>query len=161
MSQSKLLQLMNEELPSINKQKKKVYRTDKKEVKKLFNIINSELFNGKLNTPKIDVKIRIPDCWALCKGISNPTKNKSGCEIVITQNHFCIQWLITVIAHEMAHQYQWDIIGLQRIKKGLNPIMSHGPTFYIHRKKFNKYKIPLKRIIHNRIWFVKQNLLKC
>ena len=82
-------------------------------------------------------------------------------EFEITQNHFCKQWLIMVLAHEMAHQYQWDVLGVKRMKKGLEPIMSHGPTFYIHRKKFLKHNIPLKRVIHSRIWFNKQNLLKC
>lgn len=161
MSKTILRELMNKELPSISKQKRKAYKTNKKEITKLFDIINTTLFNGKLLRPKIVVKIRLPNCWGLCIGINPPKKNKSGCELIITQNHFCIQWLIAIIAHEMSHQYQWDIIGLQRIKKGLTPFMSHGPTFYIHRKKFNKYQIPLKRIIHNRVWFAKQNLLKC
>lgn len=161
MSKSLLVELMNTELPSISKQKRKVYKTNKKEIHKLFDIINIILFSGKLSRPKIDVKIRLPDCWGLCRGVRKPTKNKSGCELVITQNHFCIQWLITILAHEMSHQYQWDIIGLQRIKKGLTPFMSHGPTFYMHKKKFNKHQIPLKRVIHNSIWLAKQNLLKC
>ena len=161
MRTSKLIDLMNSELPTISQQKRKLYKTNSNEVKRLYKIINEELFNNKLKTPKIVVKLRITNYWGMCIGIRNPTQNKSGCQLEITQNHFCKQWLIMILAHEMAHQYQWDVLGLKRMKKGLEPIMNHGPTFYIHRKKFLKHHIPLKRVIHSRIWFNKQNLLKC
>jgi len=161
MRTSKLTDLMNCELPTISQQKRKSYKTSLTEVKKLYKIINTELFNDKLHTPKIIVKNRITNYWGMCVGTKNPTKYKSGCELIVTQNHFCKQWLIMIIAHEMAHQYQWDILGYKRIKKGLEPFMSHGPTFYIHRKKFLKHQIPLKKVVHSIIWFNKQNLLKC
>lgn len=161
MRTSKLIDLMNVDLPSVSQQKRKTYKTTTLEVTKLFKIINEELFNSKLKKPKIEIKPKITNYWGMCIGVRTPTKNKSGCELIITQNHFCKQWLIMIIAHEMAHQYQWDIIGLDRMKKGLQPIMSHGPTFYMHKAKFLKHNIPLKRVIHSKIWFTKQNLLKC
>ena len=48
------------------------------------------------------------------------------------------------LAHEMAHQYQWDIDGVKRIKRGWEPLMSHGPSFFKHRKSINKYGLVLK-----------------
>ena len=158
MRTSKLIDLMNSDLPNLSQQKRKTYKTDKREVTKFFKIINEEIFNNKL---KKQIKTRITNYWGMCIGVQATTKKRSGCELIITQNHFCKQWLIMIIAHEMAHQYQWDIIGLERMKKGLEPIMSHGPTFYKHKNKFLKHEIPLKRVIHSKIWFTKQNLLKC
>lgn len=74
---------------------------------------------------------------------------------------YCRQWLIIVLAHEMCHQYQWDVVGEKRIKQGKNPIMSHGPSFFIYRDKLAKHGIPLKRWQRMRKWFRTQNVFKC
>ena len=161
MKNSKLISLMNTELPTISQQKRKQYKTNEREVRKLFHIINEELFNNKLKIPKVIVKSKMYNVWGLCKGIKLPTLHRSGCELVITKNHYCKQWLVMIIAHEMAHQYQWDILGLKKVAKGIEPSMSHGSTFFIHKKKFLKHNVPLKKVVHSRIWFDKQNLLKC
>jgi len=74
---------------------------------------------------------------------------------------FCKQWLITVLAHEMCHQYQWDVLGYKRVKAGQKPIMSHGPSFFIFREKLAMHGIPLRRAMGVRSWFRYQNLFKC
>ena len=61
----------------------------------------------------------------------------------------------------MAHQYQWDIDGVKRIKKGWDPIMSHGPSFFKHRENINKYGLSLKVCHKNNKWFEHQCLKKC
>ena len=99
--------------------------------------------------------------WANCSATGWPVKDKTKCTITIQQNWFCIQWLIMVLAHEMCHQYQWDIIGKQQLKKGKFPVMSHGPSFFVRKKQLLKFGIPLKRVVHSHMWFSKQNLLKC
>lgn len=161
MKNSKLHQMMNEDLPSIYQQKRKSYTTTINEIRKIYKLINSEVFNDKLPNAKLILKKRIPDAWGMCIGNKLPTKTKSGCILIIGRNWYCKQWLIMTIAHEMSHQYQWDVIGYNRLQKNKEPLMSHGPTFYKFRSKMNRVGIPLKRVIHGSNWFKKQNLLKC
>jgi hypothetical protein len=47
------------------------------------------------------------------------------------------------MAHEMVHQFQWDILSNERQSQGLGPIMSHGPSFFAWRKPLAEYNIPL------------------
>jgi hypothetical protein len=161
MKSSKLTELMNETLPSLSFQKRRKYKTNIYEVRKIYKLINNEIFNDKLPMAKLIVKKRMDDAWGKCYGIKTPTLNKSGVELVFCQNWYCKQWLIMTIAHEMCHQYQWDIIGYQRLKKNLKPLISHGPTFYQHRKKLFKRGIPLKKYMYHMYWFQHQNILKC
>ena len=74
---------------------------------------------------------------------------------------FCRQWLITTLAHEMCHQYQWDIEGEKRLKEGKDRLMSHGPTFFQFRDKLKKHGISLKNAHGQRRWFRHQNFWKC
>ena len=50
------------------------------------------------------------------------------------------------LAHEMVHQWQWEVLSPQRHEKGKPAIMSHGPSFYAWRKPLNEYLIPLTRM---------------
>lgn len=161
MKNSKLAEYMNESLPTVSFQKRKGYKTTITEIRKIYKLINSEIFNNKLPTAKLVLKNRINDAWGMCIGNKYPTKKKSGCTLIIGRNWYCKQWLIMTIAHEMSHQYQWDVIGYNRLQKNKEPLMSHGPTFYKFRNKMNRVGIPLKRVIHGSNWFKKQNLLKC
>ena len=52
---------------------------------------------------------------------------------------------IETLAHEMVHQWQWEVLSPQRYEEGKTPIMSHGPSFYAWRKPLHKYLIPLTR----------------
>jgi hypothetical protein len=74
---------------------------------------------------------------------------------------FCAQWAVTVIAHEMVHQHQWDIEGPKRWRKGKDFLMSHGPTFFRFRDKLEKYGISLKTAHSQRKWFKHQDLFRC
>lgn len=161
MSKSELRKLMESELPSISFQKRRLYKTNKKEVMRLYNLLNKEIFGNKLPIAKITLLSKLPNMWGKCQAAGYPYSDKSVCEITVGTNWFCVQWLIMTLAHEMSHQYQWEVLGKQRIKKGKDPIMSHGPSFYTLRDKMNKKGIPLKKILHTNIWFEKQNLLKC
>lgn len=157
-----LSELMREEFPSVAYQKKLLYRTDHAEVTALFRLINKTIFNNKLPMPEIEVMPRCRKYWGYCYG--EPTRIKgrrSSCKIRVMDKWFCRQWLIMVLAHEMCHQYQWDILGDKRLRKGLEPIMSHGPSFYIFRDRLAKYGIPLKRYQRTKKWFKTQNLFKC
>ena len=83
------------------------------------------------------------------------------CIIRVSDKWFCKQWLITTLAHEMVHQYQWDIQGRERIKNGKEPFISHGPTFFQFRDKLAENNISLKRAHGIKGWFKHQNLWKC
>ena len=74
---------------------------------------------------------------------------------------YCKQWLITVLAHEMCHQYQWDVQGPKRLKAGKEPMLSHGPSFFVFRDKLAKHGIALKNSHSRRRWFKHQNFFKC
>jgi hypothetical protein len=159
---SKLLQLMSEPLPSIGLQKKLSYRPTKREVKKLYNIINEEIFNNELPPASLEIKSHCRGYWGMCMAQGfNPKKKSSQCKIRLTDRWYCKQWLIDTLAHEMVHQYQWDIYSKERDKEGKEPIMSHGPSFHKFRKQLAEYGIVLKRTSRISQWFKYQTLSKC
>lgn len=158
----RLSELMSTELPNLTYQKKRLYRTNLEEVYELFDIINQEVFDGELPKPKIIVKTHIQKKWGECQGYLNRTKkNKSLCVILLNKNWYCKQWLITVLAHEMVHQHQWDIQSEARVREGKDRLMSHGPSFYKFKNKLKSYGIPLKHRLSIINWFKTQNILKC
>lgn len=153
---------MSEELPNLTFQRKISYITSVREVKALYRLINREIFNDRLSMPKIHVRSRMMGCWGECYGADVPYRNgKSRCIIRIADRHYCKQWLIMTIAHEMCHQYQWDIESKKRARQGLPPIMSHGPSFYKFKDKLKKHGIPLKIQNDHEKWFMTQHLFKC
>jgi hypothetical protein len=159
---SKLLQLMSEPLPSIGLQKKLSYRPTKREVKKLYNIINEEIFNNELPPASLEIKSHCRGYWGMCMSTGfNPKKKSSQCKIRLSDRWYCKQWLIDTLAHEMVHQYQWDIYSKERATEGKEPIMSHGPSFYKFRKQLAEYGIMLKRTSRTSLWFKYQTLTKC
>jgi hypothetical protein len=156
--------MMSEDLPNKTFQKRLRYRTNQKEVLALFNTINSEIFSNKLPIPRIEVMSNCRTYWGLCQANSftlHPNKSISNCTIILMDKWFCKQWLITTLAHEMCHQYQWDVMGHQRVKNGQKPLMSHGPSFFIFRDKLARHGIPLKRWQRMRKWFKTQDVFKC
>lgn len=151
--------MMNEGLPDVTSQKKLSYRPTIREVRKMYRQLNEEIFNNKLPMPWIEISARCRGYWGLCQG--GYGNSKSNVTIRLMNKFYCKQWFIMVLAHEMCHQYQWDVISEKRVKQGKEPIMSHGPTFFTYKKKLLKHGIPLKRAISSKVWFNKQNLLKC
>ena len=157
-----LKNLMMTELPPLTFQRKMHYVTDMREVKALYRLINASIFNDKLSMPKIYVKPRLREMWGQCYGADTLYhKGKSRCVIMLSERWYCKQWLIMALAHEMVHQWQWDIYSKKRMKQGLEPIMSHGPSFYQWKDKFNKHGIPLKTFNDHNKWFQTQHLFKC
>jgi hypothetical protein len=154
-------ELMLEQLPPLTFQKRLMYRTNLNEVQHIYKILNSTIFSNELIMPKFQILPRLRH-WGLCYGhYEKPRNSKTYCGIQLMDKWYCKQWLIAVVAHEMCHQYQWDIIGEQRKKKGKDPIMSHGPSFYIFREKLERNYIPLKESFSRARWFKHQNLFRC
>jgi hypothetical protein len=160
---SKLSRIMKEELPSLSYQRRMLYRTTEKEVLSLFRILNREVFNNKLSTPKFEVVSNCRDYWGFCigdeYGIEEVNKKSSHCLLRVSDKWFCKQWLVMMLAHEMCHQYQWDVIGKRRMKRGKEPHLSHGPTFFIFKEKLARFGIPLNREATSKDhWFSYQSL---
>ena len=162
--ESQLQKLMGTELPSRTYQKRLSYRTSLREVQYLFNLLNEEIFNNKLPTPTFQIMARCRKYWGFCIADDfHPgfDSTKSDCIIRLSDKWFCKQWLITTLAHEMCHQYQWDVASRKRARRGMEPIMSHGPTFFQFKEKLAKHNISLKRSHGMRRWFKHQRFDKC
>jgi hypothetical protein len=158
---SPILEMMESPLPSIGQQKRLSYRTDINEVTRLYRMLNYYIFDNELPTPILEVMPRCRKYWGMCFGSNEPVPyRRSLCKIRLMDKWYSRQWLINTLAHEMCHQYQWDIIGPERIKQGKEPIMSHGPSFFIFRDELKKHKISLKTSHSKRKWFKHQNLFK-
>jgi hypothetical protein len=153
---------MREPLPSIGYQKRLSYRTNVSEVVELYKIINQACFNNKLDMPEIEVTPRCRKYWGMCYGSFEIVKyRKTYCKIRLMDKWFCKQWLITTLAHEMVHQYQWDIDGDKRESEGKDRIMSHGPSFFAHREKLAKHGVSLKTGHGQKRWLKHQRFDKC
>ena len=153
---------MDTPLPSKTEQRAKEYRPTLKQTKAIYRLINREVFYDKLPMPKIVLR-RLHNALGICEGKDGPIrKTKSHCKITLTDRYYCIQWFISTLAHEMVHQYQWDIYSNIRVKRGQPRHMSHGPSFYIWRRKLKKFGIGLKaNSLHEHHWFTKQDTKEC
>jgi hypothetical protein len=138
------------------------HKTCLKEVRYYYKILNRYVFADQLTMPSLKIK-KLRDCWALCEGyvILDNDKDISGfsTQIILNSQQLCPQLCLVSLAHEMVHQYQWQVLGPQRLKQGLKPLMSHGPSFFRWRKKFHNFGIPLatghralKIAYHQDIW---------
>ena len=159
---SKLRDLMMEELPSISYQKRLGYRTTHTEVAYLYRLINKTVFDNELAIPELEVVPRCRSYWGICYGSYSKNKHeRSYCKIRLMDKWYCHQWLITTLAHEMCHQYQWDILGEDREAEGKDRLMSHGSSFFIHREELAKHGISLKTAHSRGRWFKHQHFWKC
>ena len=156
---------MNSKLPPLSTQKRFVYRTCENEINVLFDELNFLIFDYKLPIPQFKFIKRLVKFWGVCEStdhIPNIDSNNSDCIIHISEKWYCRQWLITHFAHEMVHQYQWDVISKERVRKKLKPIMSHGPSFHQFRPRFEELGMPLSGVGHSIAnWWKYQDLFKC
>jgi hypothetical protein len=88
----------------------------------IYESINRAVFGGVLRRPKIIIR-NYKDFWGETEGSSRGTQG--GTQYVVAMR-LHREWpnmkkLITVIAHEMVHQYEWE--------RQQQP-MSHGSTFW-------------------------------
>lgn len=145
---------MQQELPSISQQRAKPYRPTVGQARYYFRLLNHLIFQDQLLVPLITVR-RLHGAWGLCQG-----HDDLSCDIHLTDRYYCRQWFLTVLAHEMCHQYQWQILGADRVKCGRRPIMSHGPTFFLFRDRLRRFRIPLKTAVGTHRWFRYQDLFR-
>jgi hypothetical protein len=158
MTNMNLREMMQAPLPNITSQKRLLYRPTHGEVVSLYGVINNTLFGGVLNMPEIELCPRLRLCWGICHASwDKMEQSDTYCEkIKLIDKWSCKQWLIAVLAHEIVHQYQWDIDREHREAIGKKPIMSHGPSFFAHRERLADYGIPLSKHLSKEKWFKHQ-----
>ena len=145
-------------LPGVTEQKRLSYRTSKKEAVKLFKIINEEVFDNRLALPEIIVKSHLHNCWGMCHGEHQKIKyRRTHCWIELMDKFYCKQWFITILAHEMCHQAQWDLRGPDRQLQGKDRLMSHGPSFFEYRDRLEEHGVVLKKWHRRAKWFRTQD----
>jgi len=158
-AKDKLLKLISSPLPGLTYQRKKLFRPCAARVTRIYNLLNQAVFDNQLCRPRIVLRREYKSIgW--CYGSYIPFKTGSYCTIKLANKFYCQQWFIMILAHEMCHQYQWDIDRLQRIQKGLPGVLNHGPSFFRHRSKLAEFGIPLQKRVSTYRWFQYQDLKK-
>lgn len=152
--------IMATPLPSITYQKRRGFRVGPEDVKYAYKILNRYIFDNQLRCPNIDIGIT-RTYWGMCVGHSREQDSGSWCNLRISDKYFCVQWFMNTLAHEMAHQYQWDVITPARLEQGMEPVMSHGPTFFLWRERMLHYGVYLKTAHGQRRWFQHQDFNRC
>jgi hypothetical protein len=151
-------------LPSITYQRKKSFRPTEEDIIYAYNVLNKYIFNNQLVRPKITQGI-IHKAWGLCQWHHNEQATGSYCSIRLSDKWFCSQWFLNTLAHEMVHQYQWDINRWHHIEQYGKDINfgggAHGPSFYAWREQFSYYNLNLKISFGQRRWFKYQDFTKC
>jgi hypothetical protein len=150
-----LTELLSRPLPSKRYQRKRLYRPSKAEIAEAYDVLNTCIFGGVLTKPSI--LVRSMPHWGLCIGYDDdepPYRTK----IRLSNDLYCHRWMVLILAHEMAHQYQWAVQGPERKTLKREPLLSHGPSFFKFRKKMKEYGMPLKVLYDPVMWLKHQDL---
>ena len=150
-----LRDLMDTPLPNLTAQKRLLFRPDLQDVEHVYDLINQHVFNNVLIRPNIKLG-KCREYWGMCYGEDEPYDTGTFCRIKLSDKWYSIQWMVTMLAHEMAHQYQWDIYSHGR----KNRVMSHGPSFYLYQLRLYKHSISLKTCYSTKQWMKTQDLFK-
>lgn len=153
--------IMESSLPSITYQRRKLFRPSYADIKYVYKIVNRYCFDNRLRMPEIEQR-QLRGVWGFCQWENEEQNNGSHCYINIVDKWFCAQWFVQTLAHEMAHQYQWDIHRWEYYN-GKMPTDGggHGPSFFMWRDRFAHYGLDLKIAHGQRRWFKHQDFRKC
>lgn len=156
-----LSEIMDLPLPLLSVQKKFGYRPTQHDVDHVYHLLNEHIYYKELNKPTITLASRCRSYWGMCYGEdARHLDTYSHCNIKLMDKWYCPQWMVMILAHEMAHQYQWDVEGPWRDIHGQEWLMAHGPTFFSFKNRLAEYKIPLKTAHYSSRWFEHQDLFK-
>ena len=152
--------IMTGNLPSLTYQRRKSFRPSYADVDYAYGILNRHVFKNSLKKPTITL-CQIKKAWGMCHW-EDYEKNGSACTIQLSDKWFCPQWFMNTLAHEMAHQYQWDVYRwdyfLQYHRAMNTNSEGHGPSFFMWRERFEYYGLSLRRSHSQRRWFRYQEL---
>jgi len=159
-----LRKIMATELPSITYQRRKSFRPSNEDIVYAYNIINKYVFDNVLRRPEIKTG-SLRNIMGYCQWDHEQHETGSWCQIGLMDKWFCSQWFMNTLAHEMVHQYQWDVYRWQHLEhygRGMcESSGAHGPTFYAWRERFEHYNLTLKISFGQRRWFRHQDFTKC
>jgi len=157
--------IMESELPTKTYQRQKLYRPRPSEVIYSYNIINKYIFDSQLHRPDIYMKSHLRKIWGCCSWLDRKQYTGSYCYIQLSDKWFCPQWFLNTLAHEMVHQWQWDIYRWEHEnyfdRKMYENSGAHGPSFYVWRDKFADYGLYLKTAHGQKRWFKHQDFNRC
>jgi len=142
-----LEQMLEAPMPTKSEQRRRSYRPDEAEAKRVFRAINKAIFGDTLHLPPIRFA-RTKACWGWCDGTVKPYGEEYvpyTKEIVMYPYYPSIHLFIATLAHEMVHHWQWTVKSVERRAQGKEPLMSHGPSFTQWRQLLKKYGLPLDR----------------
>ena len=156
--------VMSSPLPSITYQRRRSFRPAQREVEWYYDKINYYVFNGQLRRPIIRLGT-IRKCWGMCEWEEELQPTSSYCKIRLSDKWFCAQWFVNTLAHEMVHQWQWDVYRFEyesQYNKGMPRLSgAHGPSFFSWRERFAEYGLCLKIAYGQKRWFRHQDFYKC
>lgn len=156
--------IMEQPLPSITYQRRKLFRPGYADINYAYNIINKYVFDNQLTKPSITQR-QLKKTWGFCAWEWDEQESGSWTNIHLMDKWYCPQWFMNTLAHEMAHQYQWDIYRWDHqdlygkdIPQGSG---AHGASFYMWRDRFEHYGLNLKRYHRMKKWFKYQDFTRC
>jgi len=139
-------------MPSLNRLQKFVQRNDMYErnfeasqelALEAYDMLNQYVFDNGLDPCPVTVR-RTRGYWGMCDGRVVDDECRTN-EIILTKRYPFKAMFINTLAHEMVHQFQWDVLSNERLEQGKPPIMSHGPSFYAWRPALKEYNIILTK----------------
>ena len=159
-----ITQYMTAPLPTPSAQRRLPFRPTPDEARNLYRAINKHIFDNQLTMPDIVLKSNLRKVWGGCYWEDIKLKNgKPGtwCKIELMDKWFCPQWFCNTLAHEMVHQYQWDIErfdGEYNIRTGGG---AHGPSFHAWKQPMADWGMFLKTSHGMKRWLKHQDFRKC
>jgi len=152
--------MMQAPLPSLTEQRRMSFRPTIDEINYTYNILNRYIFDNELKRPPIELGAW-KGYWGECTGHDEFTNKGTYCTMKLSDKWFCVQWMVTTLAHEMAHQYEWDIVGEYYESRGKERRMTHHSAFFLFRDQMAYYGIDLKTAHRMKRWFKYQDFTKC
>jgi len=160
-----ITQYMNAPLPCVSLQRRLPYRPSIEEATRLYHSLNKHIFHNMLTMPEIVLKSNLRKVWGGCYWGDIKLKNGrpgTWCKIELMDKWFCPQWFCTTLAHEMVHQYQWDIERFDNTGFNVSENSgAHGPSFFAWKERFSYYGMDLKTSHGMRRWLRHQDFNKC
>lgn len=159
-----LRKIMAAQLPGITYQRRKSFRPGEEDVAHAYNIINKYIFDGVLKRPEIQLGT-FRNIMGYCQWEREQQESGSWCRIGLMDKWFCSQWFMNTLAHEMVHQYQYDVYRWEykdHYRRNMPENSgAHGPSFYMWRDRFAHYDLTLKISFGQKRWFKFQDFTKC
>jgi hypothetical protein len=159
-----ITQYMTAPLPCASEQRRLPYRPSMEEARSLYNAINRYVFENQLTRPDIYLKTNCQKYWGVCNWEGKRQKSASWgkpgtwCTIELMDKWFCPQWFCNTLAHEMVHQYQWDLEDDFNVNDHSG---AHGPSFFAWKERFSYYGLHLKTSHGMKRWLKHQDFRKC